>query len=762
METQARAATMLQASFRGQRTREALRRSGGINYWILSWDEEEEREAYYNTFTGEKTWYRPVEMELFDVEAKRPNEATKWVEEWDTTAGAFFYYNTRTGEYRWEKPADFDMDLGEEVQGEGLEWFEAKKTSSRRLLAIEDADGTVAPGDGEQPAEQSAGGAANSNSTLEDGQEEEEDYLASQPKTGRSIYAWEELVDEESERTYYMNSETGETRWSLPPRDALSSETGLRATQALVAENPLWQGVAGEGIEVPDNGFVPNTLEDNVHVLPHELDAEGDQEESTALVDYQGYQPGAEAGEADNSSFNSGVLVAGNDEEVLPDGWEEVLDEDSGSTFYYNEGTGESRWERPVIARIRNMAHISAAFSSKHTLESGAKQDSELLDSDVNDVATTEQGNGQLNAGDTSELTTEELIPGGSTEQSHAGMDVTNGNNPSHPEAGTLDQEVDGHSESFPVGAEATNVFASAANTVSDDARKHGEEADDHGNETNDNIVVNEVQESNELVPVLEERNPNASGQELLEAAALWEEVQDAESGLSYFYNNSTGESLWEMPQDMVDAIRTLQTNVGAGGEAAQDVEESSTALVAVEQVQWEALTNGDGVPYYYNSETGETTMTLPAESQTSQAIVPVGGDDVANEAESTAHDDLADEADEVDNWEKVEDDTSGDSYFYNHVTGESRWSLPRHMLLAMSTVNIFGGSISVGAIEGPAVANSGSSAASTSPEDWEVVEEEDGTVYYYNPQTGATTYRDPFSVEDNDTASGADGEFNF
>merc|ERR1711924_477996 len=32
----------------------------------------------------------------------------------------------------------------------------------------------------------------------------------------------------------------------------------------------------------------------------------------------------------------------------LPTGWVEQLDEASGSLYYYNPLTGESRWERPV------------------------------------------------------------------------------------------------------------------------------------------------------------------------------------------------------------------------------------------------------------------------------------------------------------------------------------------------------------------------------------------------------------------------------
>ena len=36
--------------------------------------------------------------------------------------------------------------------------------------------------------------------------------------------------------------------------------------------------------------------------------------------------------------------------DLLPPGWEECED-DEGTVFYFNESTGESRWDRPTAAR---------------------------------------------------------------------------------------------------------------------------------------------------------------------------------------------------------------------------------------------------------------------------------------------------------------------------------------------------------------------------------------------------------------------------
>ena len=784
---------MLQAAFRGQRTREALRRSGGINYWILSWDEEEEREAYYNTFTGEKTWYKPAEMDLFHVEAQQPNEATKWVEEWDTTAGAYFYYNTRTGEYRWEKPTDFDVDLGEEVQGEGLEWFEQKKAESARNLgaAIED-DGSTGGGSG----------------TAAD-----DDYLASQPKTGRSIYAWEELIDEETERTYYLNSETGETRWSLPPRDALSGQSGLRVTQALMAENPLWQGVAGEPIDVPETGsFRPVNLEDTAVPVVGDGEHEGDDEAvdaspdvdvdvdvgtgTTAVVLFDAHQGDIEPYEnALPGGVDDGGGDGGGNPDALPEDWEEVHDEESGSNFFYNAVTGESRWDRPVMQRVRRMAQITAAFSSQSTATAGASgslgaqselalvtttPEAGLLDGDPRSAADAdgaELGGAVVSndvqevptAGDeaftddnpaearddTTHVLSANAVPD-STPSAAAGNAVVDvvavGNGVEDgadvAESSAVDASGEAAAEPVPSShlASESQTAEVAVDATDADVAAQSADADVAGAgllQFGDETIVEQPADGTD---------GNDDHTALLEQAAQWEEILDEEAGVPYYYNSITGESRWDVPEDMLAAIRAAAAAVAGESStgAANGDNNASTALVVAEPLpeaasKWEALVNGDGVTYYYNSETGETSAERPLDFEDAASAEAVAA---AEAADVQAHDDLEGDAEAVENWEKVVDDT-GDNYYYNRATGESRWSLPRHMLLAMSAIHAINGWGTSPAAAGGAAADAGivvDATDSSAADDWELVEEEDGTVYYYSPQTGATTYRDPFA----------------
>lgn len=694
IDTQIRAAVQMQAAFRGQRTREALRRSGGINYWILTWDEEDERDVYFNTFTGDKTWYKPPEMNLFAMTAKRPHEATKWVEEWDTTAGAYFYYNTRTGEYRWEKPPDFDIDLGDSVQGEGLEWFDAKKNE-----IVQTNSTAIEQGSGDSNYEPVSFGALTTNThpdkndAANSNERTEQDYLSSQPTTGRTIYAWEELIDEKSERTYYKNTVTGEVKWSLSPHEALSSEAGLRVTQALIAENPLWQGVSGIGIDIPDDktGLKPVTLEDSATLMDHIATTSIDNVEDT------NHKSGAQVLSTSTNNNDTNDVVTSqiasesqtisespHVDDTLPDDWEEVEDEESGSTFYFNRQTNESRWERP-IRRVQQLVKGVAAIvlgtsevikSAADTTIAGASQDNE-------DSIEDSQSDKPLT-----------LI-----QSSSIGNDIRNQTN--------FDQDTR--------ETNLTNVDPFPTKEVNEVAANNSE------NEANEILIEGKTKIKDDSI-----------------AGRAWE-VLTNEQGEIYYYNNVTGEKKIDRPDEFEATDMNFINSKSDTNDELEKMEIESEIIG-----KWEVLTNGDGVTYYYHTETGETSFERPDVEIASklQASTEDGIDEQQSKQAVQPKNDLdLDHASDVpENWEEIVDENSGSTYYYNRVSGESRWNLPRQMLLAMSALtamNMFSPS------------NDENTSIEIRQEDeteWETIEEDNGSVYYYNTLTGESTWDNPYS----------------
>lgn len=127
-------------------------------------------------------------------------------------------------------------------------------------------------------------------------------------------------------------------------------------------------------------------------------------------------------------------------------------------------------------------------------------------------------------------------------------------------------------------------------------------------------------------------------------------------SGTPYYYNSKTGETSWTNPAD-----------AAKGG--------------------WQQVPDGAGGVYYYNAATGETSWTNPEEGA-------AGGSD----------------------WTEMSDAASGSVYYYNNKTGETSWEKPAEM----------GGGGGSG--------------------DWsENVDPGSGSTYYYNNVTGETSWTKPY-----------------
>lgn len=110
-------------------------------------------------------------------------------------------------------------------------------------------------------------------------------------------------------------------------------------------DNPLYMFGTVEGKHIAD------LLTDYAMGLLREmgLNADGTRrdggDEDEAKFDGEGDEDADDAGD----DAADGAAGAGDDDDSgLPDGWVEVPDEASGAVYFYNNETGESRWDRPT------------------------------------------------------------------------------------------------------------------------------------------------------------------------------------------------------------------------------------------------------------------------------------------------------------------------------------------------------------------------------------------------------------------------------
>ncbi|CAM9688524.1 unnamed protein product [Chrysoparadoxa australica] len=246
VRTQKRAATSIQKVFRGWRVRTAIA-SEVRQYWIEVEDEATGDIYYFNTWSEEAVWHRPLAYVLFgqpeegNFELENDQEPvydewvgmgvpapeqdteepvhTDWLHIQDPQLVMAYWYNPITFEYRWSDPD-----------------CEATGGFATPVVPPEDMPEGFIPmeSDGEtwlmcqQPAQLS--------------QRSEE-----LQKIG---HTWCEMIDTSSNVRYYHSKEDGEVRWSLSPRSAF----GNTPQQALVLAEEITQEWQEERVGYQDGG----------------------------------------------------------------------------------------------------------------------------------------------------------------------------------------------------------------------------------------------------------------------------------------------------------------------------------------------------------------------------------------------------------------------------------------------------------------------------------------------------------------------------
>ena len=177
---------------------------------------------------------------------------------------------------------------------------------------------------------------------------------------------WVALEDSDSGDTYYLNQVTMETTWDRPTRevDDKSGASGLSNAVSAASQQPSMASqessvVSRQVSDAPDNeGELPPGWEAIFD------DATGDTYYAHINGDTQWERP--ESGEDEIEHDQQQALVtlpqspednelSGNHQqspqedgdEGLPEGWYTCVDPDSGDSYYVNEATQETSWDRP-------------------------------------------------------------------------------------------------------------------------------------------------------------------------------------------------------------------------------------------------------------------------------------------------------------------------------------------------------------------------------------------------------------------------------
>ena len=618
-----------------------------------------------------------------------------WEKLVDPASGDAYYYNEGTGESSWEPPA-LPEPIGPEVPAEGTEPVPGH--------LAEEADGSIGGLENElspveqpidepihdRPADEAAGGDQHLSQLADSGQEDVEPTLPP---------GWEKLMDPSSGDVYYYKEETGESSWHAPVLPQSPTES---TAQAEIKDQPVEQ---------------PVEESDHDH-----------------LADKAGF--GEEGAFNDTAEHNE----AG---QTLPLGWEKLVDPSSGDAYYYNEATGESSWELPesdISAKDKKL-HVEpsadeAAGGDQHAPEAagGDQHAPEAVARYHNDAEPTLQPGW------------EKLVDPSSGETYY--YNEASGESSWEPPLLPM-----------PMESEAPAEKEGPALVQPVDEPIHDQPADEAaGGDQQLSEVAKDGQE--EVEPTL---------------PPGWEKLVDPSSGDAYYYNEETGESSWEAPvipqpqptestildenterpveQPLEEPISDQPADKAGGGKegALNDTAEHNEAGPTLPP-GWDKLVDpSSGDTYYYNEETGESSWDTPlrvdaepAEITSPEEPQVASGDDTtpvpeqleSESGERGASTDLGTaRVDENDSelpqgWEKLIDPDSGEAFYFNEATGETSWESPA----TATTDQDQSKSQPVQQLDRTQL-----------PPDWTMVTDPaSGDKYYYNEETGETSWEAP------------------
>ena len=175
------ASTDIQKIFRGFFVRSAVL-DPSRDFWIEDYDTTTGQNLYFNSWTSETRWRKPLGMRLsedFNLAVKQGTgggedlrRAGGWVEMTDRQRNMKYFFNNSTNKYRWSEPEEFQDDQADTND----DWFDAQDLDQ---------------------------------------------LIVQSSTTGKDIgTSWVEMCEMDVGETFYTNKFTGEARWSLSPRSA--------------------------------------------------------------------------------------------------------------------------------------------------------------------------------------------------------------------------------------------------------------------------------------------------------------------------------------------------------------------------------------------------------------------------------------------------------------------------------------------------------------------------------------------------------------
>lgn len=301
----------------------------------------------------------------------------------------------------------------------------------------------------------------------------------------------------------------------------------------------------------------------------------------------------------------------------LPPDWIALEDPDSGETYYANEVTGESTWDKP---EKQSMPQLLPEENHENT---------SVIDNNGDDLPPDWIALEDADSGDTYYLnqatmaTTWDRPSNGNPSDDNVGMantDETNQHQSRNEASGDNNRDED-----LPPGWEAILDSSSGDYYYSHESTGETQWERPELSQSQSDLAPDNV--SNQQGPSDDENDDELPQDENLPIG--WFAAIDEDSGDQYYCNEATGETTWDFPTEpAMENGSPNNPNQAPVGDDEHDDDDDDEHIDEEDDDDllpgWFAAVDvATGDPYFCNEETGETTWDRPVSSATSGNNIP-------------------------------------------------------------------------------------------------------------------------------------------
>ena len=344
MNPELKAALCIQNAYRAKQARRVLRQKHGlkdaskaVNGWVTEHDEASGFDYYVHVETGETTWEKPIEL--------GGEKLPIWVKVYDPPSIAYYYFNNVTGEYVWDEPDDYieppkgshHLVMNPELKAALCIQNAYRKKQARKVLRAKAAAAHAAeqiPVDGwVEQLDPHTGEYYYYN--VDTG---EQTWDTPEALGGEKMPTWVKCYDPPSVSYYYYNNLTGEYVWD-EPEDYI--EPTKKALASHLTQNP----------ELKAALCIQNAYRKKQARRVLRAKAAAKHAEEQVPVDGWVEQMDPHSGEyfyynvdTEEQTWDIPEALGG---DKLPT-WVKIYDSASVSYYYFNNFTGDCVWEEPA------------------------------------------------------------------------------------------------------------------------------------------------------------------------------------------------------------------------------------------------------------------------------------------------------------------------------------------------------------------------------------------------------------------------------